>query len=233
SGECYCGNTINAGSAKVAGITEAATGCNMLCNANALEYCGGPNRLNMYQHRLPLHYFYQHRLLHYKCKLDNDNHQEFKLNQHLQDLNIHLPNIHIPKIHLPNIHYPDFLIHRKNLIFNLIFNNLKRNHHHHHTPLLHLQNLYHQHNNLLRNLLAHSWLPPQQILLPRLRQRNHPPRPLVRLFLLHYQHDPLLLPLLLRLLHKQLRPRCARKWLRMLLRQRPAILLRRWLHRLQ
>ncbi|KAL8670348.1 MAG: hypothetical protein Q9168_005106 [Polycauliona sp. 1 TL-2023] len=49
SGECYCGNTINAGSAKVAGTTEAATGCNMLCNANALEYCGGPNRLNMYQ----------------------------------------------------------------------------------------------------------------------------------------------------------------------------------------
>ncbi|KAL9602500.1 MAG: hypothetical protein Q9219_001794 [cf. Caloplaca sp. 3 TL-2023] len=49
SGECYCGNTINTGSAKIAGNTEAVTGCNMLCNANATEYCGGPNRLNMYQ----------------------------------------------------------------------------------------------------------------------------------------------------------------------------------------
>ncbi|KAL8830675.1 MAG: hypothetical protein Q9170_005627, partial [Blastenia crenularia] len=49
SGECYCGNTINSGSVKVAGNTEAATGCNMLCNANSTEYCGGPNRLNMYQ----------------------------------------------------------------------------------------------------------------------------------------------------------------------------------------
>lgn len=49
SGECYCGNTINAGSAKVAGTTEAQTNCNMVCNGNATEYCGGPNRLNMYQ----------------------------------------------------------------------------------------------------------------------------------------------------------------------------------------
>ena len=49
SGECYCGKTINAGSALVAGSTPGQTGCNMLCNANRTEYCGGPNRLNMYQ----------------------------------------------------------------------------------------------------------------------------------------------------------------------------------------
>ena len=49
SGECYCGKTINAGSALVAGTTPGQTGCNMLCNANQTEYCGGPNRLNMYQ----------------------------------------------------------------------------------------------------------------------------------------------------------------------------------------
>ena len=49
SGECYCGNKINTGSALVAGNTVDVTQCNMLCNANATEYCGGPNRLNMYQ----------------------------------------------------------------------------------------------------------------------------------------------------------------------------------------
>ncbi|KAL8688550.1 MAG: hypothetical protein Q9218_005568, partial [Villophora microphyllina] len=49
SGECYCGNTINTGSAIVAGTTEAATGCNMVCSGNATEYCGGGGRLNMYQ----------------------------------------------------------------------------------------------------------------------------------------------------------------------------------------
>ena len=49
SQECYCGNTINTGSALVAGTTPAITGCSMLCAANSTEYCGGPNRLNMYQ----------------------------------------------------------------------------------------------------------------------------------------------------------------------------------------
>lgn len=50
SGECFCGNTINPGSALVPGLTVADTGCNMLCKANATEYCGGGNRLNMYKH---------------------------------------------------------------------------------------------------------------------------------------------------------------------------------------
>ncbi|KAL9113797.1 MAG: hypothetical protein Q9227_002243 [Pyrenula ochraceoflavens] len=49
SGECYCGNTIADGSALVAGTTPAQTQCNMVCNANATQYCGGPNRLNMYK----------------------------------------------------------------------------------------------------------------------------------------------------------------------------------------
>ena len=49
SGECFCGNTITTGSALVAGSSPAQTQCNMACAANATEYCGGPNRLNMYK----------------------------------------------------------------------------------------------------------------------------------------------------------------------------------------
>ncbi|KAH7003124.1 WSC domain-containing protein, partial [Fusarium venenatum] len=43
-GECYCGNTFTDGSVP-APIAE----CGMLCNGNSSEYCGGPNRLNVYQ----------------------------------------------------------------------------------------------------------------------------------------------------------------------------------------
>lgn len=49
SGECFCGNTINQGSALVAGMTPDETQCNMKCNGNSTELCGGPNRLNMYK----------------------------------------------------------------------------------------------------------------------------------------------------------------------------------------
>ena len=49
SGECYCGNSINTGSALVAGNTPAVTQCDMTCSGNNTEYCGGPNRLNMFQ----------------------------------------------------------------------------------------------------------------------------------------------------------------------------------------
>ena len=49
SGECYCGNIINKGSALVAGKTPDDTQCNMKCNGNSTELCGGPNRLNMYK----------------------------------------------------------------------------------------------------------------------------------------------------------------------------------------
>ncbi|OBR15647.1 WSC domain-containing protein [Colletotrichum higginsianum IMI 349063] len=51
SGECYCGNSFANGGA------PAVDGCNMLCNGNASEYCGGPNRLNVYDFKhqyLPL-----------------------------------------------------------------------------------------------------------------------------------------------------------------------------------
>ncbi|KAH8839061.1 hypothetical protein MCOR27_010609 [Pyricularia oryzae] len=41
-GECYCGNSLSAGSVPAAG------GCNTLCNGNSSEICGGPNRLNLY-----------------------------------------------------------------------------------------------------------------------------------------------------------------------------------------
>ncbi|KAL8818955.1 MAG: hypothetical protein Q9223_002519 [Gallowayella weberi] len=49
SNECYCGNTINAGSTKVAGTSVTETKCNMACGGNSTEYCGGPSRINMYQ----------------------------------------------------------------------------------------------------------------------------------------------------------------------------------------
>ncbi|MCJ1306581.1 hypothetical protein MMC25_000224 [Agyrium rufum] len=43
-GECYCGNALGTGS-----IPAPATDCGMPCNDNQTEWCGGPNRLNMYQ----------------------------------------------------------------------------------------------------------------------------------------------------------------------------------------
>lgn len=49
SSECYCGYTVNIGSALVAGSTPAQTLCDMTCSGNASEYCGGPGRLNMYR----------------------------------------------------------------------------------------------------------------------------------------------------------------------------------------
>ncbi len=48
--ECYCGSTITGGSALVAGSTPAMTGCDMVCSGNATEYCGGPNRINIYNY---------------------------------------------------------------------------------------------------------------------------------------------------------------------------------------
>jgi len=42
--ECWCGYTIQAG-----GAPAPATECNMLCSGDNSEYCGGPNRLNVYK----------------------------------------------------------------------------------------------------------------------------------------------------------------------------------------
>ncbi|CAD6594301.1 MAG: hypothetical protein ASARMPREDX12_008599 [Alectoria sarmentosa] len=49
SNECYCGNTINAGSVDQPSSDVLVNGCSMLCGGNVSEYCGGPNRLDMYQ----------------------------------------------------------------------------------------------------------------------------------------------------------------------------------------
>ncbi|KAJ1331407.1 glyoxal/methylglyoxal oxidase [Microdochium nivale] len=42
SGECYCGNDI------LNGAVPATSGCDMRCNGNSTEICGGGNRLNIY-----------------------------------------------------------------------------------------------------------------------------------------------------------------------------------------
>ena len=42
-GECFCGNTLAAGS-----INATASDCSMTCSNNQTELCGGPSRLNMY-----------------------------------------------------------------------------------------------------------------------------------------------------------------------------------------
>lgn len=49
SNECYCGNTINAGSVNQPSSDILTNGCSMLCGGNVSEYCGGPDRLDMYQ----------------------------------------------------------------------------------------------------------------------------------------------------------------------------------------
>ena len=46
SGECYCGNTLTAPGGPA---PDGLAGCNMLCNGNQTEYCGGPNRLDLYK----------------------------------------------------------------------------------------------------------------------------------------------------------------------------------------
>ena len=45
SAECWCGTSIQAG-----GAPASATDCNMLCSGNSTEYCGGPNRLTLYNY---------------------------------------------------------------------------------------------------------------------------------------------------------------------------------------
>ena len=47
--ECYCGNEINAGATLLTSTDPYVNGCGMECSGNVTEYCGGPNRLNMYQ----------------------------------------------------------------------------------------------------------------------------------------------------------------------------------------
>lgn len=46
SGECYCGNNFSNGGAPA---PDGLNGCNMICNGNSSEFCGGPNRLDVYR----------------------------------------------------------------------------------------------------------------------------------------------------------------------------------------
>lgn len=41
--ECYCGSSLRCPSAPT-----VASACNMACNGNAMEFCGGPNAMNVY-----------------------------------------------------------------------------------------------------------------------------------------------------------------------------------------
>ncbi|KAK4127792.1 heme peroxidase [Parathielavia appendiculata] len=45
SAECYCGNTLDASSSEAPSVDE----CSMTCSGNPLQYCGGPNRLELYE----------------------------------------------------------------------------------------------------------------------------------------------------------------------------------------
>lgn len=55
SGECYCGNTFNAGSAVAPGGSDPQQNmCDMLCDGDQTTYCGGPNRLTAYSYNSSL-----------------------------------------------------------------------------------------------------------------------------------------------------------------------------------
>ncbi|KAL0942681.1 copper radical oxidase [Colletotrichum truncatum] len=43
STECYCDNQI------LSGASNSQSGCSMPCSGNSSEYCGGPDRINIYQ----------------------------------------------------------------------------------------------------------------------------------------------------------------------------------------
>lgn len=45
SGECFCGNSFSNGGGPA---PDGLTGCSMTCNGNSSEFCGGPNRLDVY-----------------------------------------------------------------------------------------------------------------------------------------------------------------------------------------
>ena len=46
-GECFCDNEIGGGNTAVAG-SAVDSGCNMLCNGDSIEWCGGKGRLTVY-----------------------------------------------------------------------------------------------------------------------------------------------------------------------------------------
>ena len=46
AGECYCDNSLQGG--HLVSGNPSDSGCNMACNGDSSEYCGGPDRLNLY-----------------------------------------------------------------------------------------------------------------------------------------------------------------------------------------
>ena len=51
-GECFCDNAL-ASSAQLQAGDAASSGCDMTCNGNRTQWCGGANRLNVYSAALP------------------------------------------------------------------------------------------------------------------------------------------------------------------------------------
>ncbi|KAJ4401386.1 hypothetical protein N0V91_007935 [Didymella pomorum] len=47
AGECYCGNTLQGVGAPA---PDGEAQCNMACNGNTTEFCGGPNRLSLFRY---------------------------------------------------------------------------------------------------------------------------------------------------------------------------------------
>ena len=45
AGECYCGNTIDSTSTQTTTLGD----CSMSCTGNPSQYCGGPNRVELYE----------------------------------------------------------------------------------------------------------------------------------------------------------------------------------------
>jgi hypothetical protein len=48
AGECWCGNTFANGGTVAPPTADGLSGCSMQCNGNLSEYCGGGNRLDVY-----------------------------------------------------------------------------------------------------------------------------------------------------------------------------------------
>ena len=48
--QCYCGNSMANGAVLQASSNPDINGCSMFCQGNSSEYCGGPNRLNVFQY---------------------------------------------------------------------------------------------------------------------------------------------------------------------------------------
>ncbi|KAH0046468.1 hypothetical protein KCU78_g6, partial [Aureobasidium melanogenum] len=48
--QCFCGNNVGNGAVLQASNNPDVNGCGMFCQGNSSEYCGGPNRMNVFQY---------------------------------------------------------------------------------------------------------------------------------------------------------------------------------------